>query len=137
MSSRSQILKVLACQTVLVSLLVFIAVGLCRADQASATIGRDGNRVVLKISLPSPPPVNLIAQITVPPQVNIVSTSPPAAKVDKKKSIIKWLVKNPQPGASQFFVTTSPGVDPASVSAMILYRNPGDGSMIKIRASAD
>ena len=137
MPCRTKIPKMLACQTLFICLMLFISPLIGRAEQASATLGRDGDKLILKLSLPSPPPVNLIAQITVPPGVKIVSTSPQAAKVDRKKSQIKWLVKNPRPGAAQFSVTTSPGADPASASAVVLYRNPGDGSMVKIRAAAN
>lgn len=136
MSGKTHFLKTLAICSALICLTIAITTEISRADQVSAALQHNNNKLTLKVFLASPPPVNLIAQITIPAQVKIVSTSPKATKVDRKKSMIKWLVKNPQAGTLQFAVTTSPGADPSSVAAVVLYRKPGDGSLIKIKAKA-
>lgn len=117
--------------------LLFIVVSAttqCHAGQDAATLAAENGQLVLQISLPKPPPVNLIAQLKLPANARIVSASPKAAKIDTKKSVVKWLVKNPKSGSLQFKVKTSPPTAPASASAIITYRNPGDGSLVKIEA---
>ena len=104
------------------------------AGQVAATLVRDKQNVKLEVSVPSPPPSSIIAGITLPKNTKIVGTSPTSAKIDPKSSSVKWLVKNPRPGTLRFSASTSPAADFAQVSAEILYRAPGGGSLIKINA---
>lgn len=106
----------------------------CLAGQVEATINRDNQSLRLEVSVPSPPPSSIIAGITLPKNTKVVGTSPKSAKIDPKTSSVKWLVKNPQPGTLRFSASTSPPADFSEVSAEILYRAPGGGSLIKINA---
>ena len=118
------------------ALLLSIAVpfAACRADQGTAIISAENGQLILQVNLPTPPPVNLIAQMKLQSQAKIVSASPSAAKIDPDKSLVKWLVKNPRPGKLRFSVTTSPPVTSSSASGLIIYRNPGDGNLVRIQA---
>ena len=118
----------------LVSLLFLAMAAQSIAGQAAATLQQDGQSLRLEVSVPSPPPTSLIASIKLPAQTKIGATSPPAAKVDSKKAHIKWLVKHPRPGTLRFSVTTSPPIKLSSVSAEVLFRPPGGGSLTRIEA---
>lgn len=99
-----------------------------------ATIHQQGQTLSLEVAVPAPPPSSIIAGIKLSQQVKIVKTFPASAKLDAQASHVKWLVKNPSPGKLRFTVTTSPAADLAKVSAEILYRSPGGGSLQKIEA---
>lgn len=120
----------------IVVLFVFVAASFanCLANQGQATLRAEDGKLVLSVNLPNPPPVNLITKLKFQATTRIISTSPEADKIDKKKSTIKWLIKNPQPGQLRLSVKTSPAVQPSSASAVVTYRKPGDGSLIKIQA---
>lgn len=105
------------------------------AGQGSATLTEQDGQLILLIDLPKPPPVNLIAQLKLRSQAQITAATPKAAKIDKEKSVVKWLVKNPQPGKLRFSVKTSAPVSASSASAVVTYRKPGDGSLITIEAA--
>ena len=106
----------------------------CLAGQVAATLQRENQHLKLEVSVPSPPPSSIIAGIKLPKNTRIVSTSPKSAKIDAKSSSVKWLVKNPRPGSLRFSASTSTPVDFSKVSAEILYRTPGGGSLIKVNA---
>jgi hypothetical protein len=106
----------------------------CLAGQVAATLHQDNQNLRLEVSVPSPPPSSIIAGIKLPKNIKIVRTSPKSAKIDPKTSSIKWLVKNPRPGTLPFSASTSPVPDFSRVSAEILYRAPGGGSLIKVNA---
>ncbi|MBT8354299.1 MAG: hypothetical protein KJO60_07235 [Desulfofustis sp.] len=106
----------------------------CVAGQVAATLNRDNQNLILEVSVPSPPPSSIIAGIKLPKNTKIVGTSPKSAKIDLKRSSVKWLVKNPRPGTQRFSASTSPPADFTKVSAEILYRAPGGGSLIKVDA---
>lgn len=105
----------------------------CRAATGKAELSAKDGELVLQVSLPKPPPVNLIARLQIHIKTKIAATSPKAVKIDAKKSMVKWLVKNPSSGQLRLTVKTSPPVPASSASAVITYRNPGDGSTIKIK----
>lgn len=106
----------------------------CLAEQVAATLHQQGPTLSLEISVVSPPPTNLIAIIKLPPKTKIVATSPQNAKLDPKKSEIKWLVKTPSQGVQRFSATSSKPTEFSKVSAEILYRKPSGGKLVKIDA---
>lgn len=118
----------------LVSMLFLALAAQSIAGQAAATLEQDGQTIRLEVSVPTPPPTSLIAGIKLPAQTKIGATSPPSAKVDSQNAHIKWLVKHPRPGTLRFSVTTSPPMKLSSVSAEVLFRPPGGGSLIRIDA---
>lgn len=119
----------------IIALLFFFAASsvFCQADQGSATLTAQNNQLLLHVTLPKPPPDNLIVQLKLQSQTQIVATTPKAAKIDKKKSVVKWLVKSPQPKQLKFSVRTSSPIRASSASAVVTYRKPGDGSLVKIQ----
>lgn len=120
------------------ALLFFTAFAtICSAGQGTATLTAQDDQLILLVDIPKPPPVNLIAQLKLQTHTQILSTTPKAVKIDKKKSIVKWLVKNPQPGQLRFSVKTSPPVKASSADAVVTYRKPGDGSLVKIQAEKE
>ena len=106
----------------------------CLAEQVAATLQQQAQNLNLEVSMAAPPPTSLIAAMELPPQTKIQATSPGNAKLDQKKSQIKWLVKNPSAGTLRFSVTLTKPADLSKVSAEILYRKPGGGKLIKIIA---
>ena len=106
----------------------------CLAGQVAATVERDNQKLRLEVSVPSPPPSSIIVGMKLPKNTKIVSISPRSAKIDPKTSSVKWLVKNPGPGTLRFSASASPPPDFSKVSAEILYRAPGGGSLIKVNA---
>ena len=114
--------------------LLWSAPSVAPAAQLQATIHQQGPTLSLDVAVPAPPPSSIIAGIKLSPKLKIVRTSPASAKVDSQTPHVKWLVKNPPPGAHRFTVTTSPAADLSKVSADILYRSPGGGSLQKVEA---
>lgn len=106
----------------------------CSADTVSATLLSNGKTLTLQVSVADPAPSSLIARLHLPAQAKIVSTSPTGAKVDRKASTIKWLVKTPFSGSLKFSATTATAPDFSSVSGLVLFRHPKDGKLIKIAA---
>ena len=122
---------------VLTTLCFLLCVGTAsnsEAGQAGALLMQDGQTIVLEVSVPTPPPSSLIATIKLSPQVKIEATSPGTAKINAKKGQIKWLVKNPRQGSLRFSARTASPPDFSKVSAEVLFRAPGGGSLTKIDA---
>ena len=107
----------------------------CLAGSGKATLSSQNDKLVVKVNLPSPPPVNLIAKLKLKKSMQVVSASPKAAKIDKEKSVVTWLIKKPQRSTLTFSVKTTPSAALSSASAVITYRSPGDGSLVTIQAS--
>ena len=134
MGDKRRYLRPLFLLPIYVSMLLGTGAVDCLADQVAATLQQEGKKLKLEISVAAPPPSSLIARIKLPSQPKIVATSPTTAKLDQKKSHIKWLVKNPSPGTLRFSVTTSAATDFSKVSAEVLYRKPGSKKSINIDA---
>ena len=134
MSYKTGYLRPLFLLPVVVSIMLGGGAADCLANQVAATLRQQAQILSLEISVDSPSPTSLIAIIKLPPQTKVATTSPKTAKLDPKKSQIKWLVKNPSPGTLRFSVTTSVSTDFSKVSAEVLYRKPGGDKSIKVDA---
>lgn len=106
----------------------------CRADQGSATLTSSNGQLILQLDLPTPTPTNLIAELKLQSRAQVVATEPEAAKIDKKRSTVKWLVKNPRQNRLRLTVKTTPPVEPQAASAVVTFRNPSDGTLVQIQA---
>ncbi len=134
MSYKTRYLGRLFFLPLLVSIVLASGAVDCLAEQVAATLQQQAQNLNLEVSMAAPPPTNLIAIIELAPQTKIEATSPRNAKLDPKKSQVKWLVKNPRAGTLRFSVTAAKPIDLSKVSAEILYRKPGGGKLIKIDA---
>ncbi len=134
MSYKTRYLGRLFFLPLLVSIVLASGAVDCLAEQVAATLQQQAQNLNLEVSVAAPPPTSLIAVMELPPQTKIQATSPGNAKLDQKKSQIKWLVKNPSAGTLRFSVTLTKPTDLSKVSAEILYRKPGGGKLIKIIA---
>lgn len=114
--------------------IIMIGMEPCQAETVSASLKKNGKTITLQVSVADPAPTSLIARLHFPAQMTVVSTSPSGAKVDRKAANIKWLVKKPRLGALQFSATTEAAPDFSKVSGVVLFRQPGEGSLITIEA---
>ena len=120
--------------TILIAvLLVALPASASRAEQVTATLGREAAALVLEISLAPPAPASLIARVTLPSGTGVVSVSPEGAKIDRGGTEVKWLVKSPRPGSHRFTVATEKPVATSSVTAVVLYRT-GQGTLVTVPA---
>lgn len=91
-----------------------------------------GNKILLEMSIGTPPPASLIIIQNIPTGVDIISSSPQIKKFNKKQGEAKWLLKDVGAGNMTLTLTLSSPIGPGQISGEIRYKNPVNGSMIQM-----
>jgi hypothetical protein len=87
-------------------------------------ISKTATSFVLKIQVGRPAPANLIVIQRLPPGTAISNASPPPNKYNKKKGVVRWLLRNVRPGTLQVSLNLKNRVNPGQVRAEIRCKNP-------------
>ncbi|MEW6593324.1 MAG: hypothetical protein AB1413_00475 [Thermodesulfobacteriota bacterium] len=90
-----------------------------------------GNRIELEVSIGAPPPATLIITQSLPPDVTVVSTSPPVKKFSQKPGEAKWLVTGSGPGTTVLVMTLDKPVQAGQITGEMMYNDPATGATIR------
>lgn len=91
-----------------------------------------GTKIELEITVKTPPPATLIITQTMPPDVTVVSTSPPVKKFSQKPGEAKWLIMGSGPGTSVIAMTLSKAVQAGQISGEMVYNDPATGAPVRM-----
>jgi hypothetical protein len=112
----------------LATIVLMFSPDLCKADAVTARLAKAGsNKAVITINLKDAAPTTLIVLLRLPSNINIVKTTPPADKINKKKSTITWLLKNTTPGTLGVEFSSDQSFGLNNITATVRYRDPNRG----------
>lgn len=120
---------------VIVNVLFFLVLLLCHSSLAATAVSGKhlstaGKKIVLALSVRSPAPSSLIVEQYISPGNSVISTSPPAKKVNKKNGKIKWLFRNISPGRLTITTLLQRPLK-GTVNTFVRYRDPATGQYIE------
>ena len=95
-------------------------------------ISSSGTDIILHLTIQNPAPANLIVEQYLLPENTILTTSPPAKKLDNSQGNIKWLFKNTRNGTLSLAVHLSAPLS-GDVSAIVRYRTPQGGAFTELK----
>jgi hypothetical protein len=116
--------------------LLFLQTYPALAQEITAGLQKKGSAgFVLEVDLPKPAPGNIIAEIQYPPSLDVQTAQPRAAKIDRKKGLIKWLIKNARPGKLKLQAGFSQPFEKSTISGYVRYRTIQEGTLAEIEAA--
>ncbi|MBI4792539.1 MAG: hypothetical protein HY789_07425 [Deltaproteobacteria bacterium] len=95
-------------------------------------ISSAGKNIVLDLEVKGPSAANLIVHQFLPPEVGIVSSTPPAMKFDPKLGRAQWLMKKVAPGKIRIAMELTESIPPGSIRAEVRCRDQETGQMMDI-----
>lgn len=112
--------------------------GLASAGQGAEIIkgqyvSKTATSFVLEIQVGRPAPANLIVIQRLPPGTAINNASPPPNKYNKRKGVVRWLLRNVRPGSLQIRLDLQDRVNPGQVRAEIRCKNPVSKKLVTTR----
>ncbi len=88
------------------------------------------NTIIIQLNTSPPPPAAFIVQLKIPAGLQIKSASPDPAGFNSKTGSVKWLIKQPQTGASKLSITTSSPIGIPGLKGEIRFRHPKSGRSV-------
>jgi len=84
----------------------------------------------LELNISEPVPASIIISLNLPPQFDVLDSTPPVKKHSKKDNEVKWLLKDLQPGRHVITYLLSSPLPPEQFECIVQYRDPRTGQMI-------
>lgn len=119
--------------------MLFVCAGLFAVKTAFARdlvsgryISSAGKNIILDLNVKGPATSNLIVHQFLSAPVDIINSSPPLMKFDKKKGKAQWLIKKVQPGQVRITMELSEPIQPGMVRAEVRCRDQETGQMMDI-----
>ena len=100
------------------------------ADVSGSFIQKNAATVIIQVETTPPPPGAYIVEVQVPAGVNITGLKPESSGYNRKKGMVKWLLKNPGTGRKDLVIIFAGAVDASSLKGVIHYRHPVSGHSI-------
>jgi uncharacterized protein (DUF58 family) len=95
-------------------------------------ISSAGNNIILDLEVKGPSAANLIVHQFLPPEVGIVSSTPPVMKFDPRQGRAQWLMKKVPPGKVRIAMELTASIPPGSIRAEVRCRDQETGQMMDI-----
>ncbi len=125
--------KIVRFYLVLQLLALMVSAGSVLAEGLQARyLENSGTKSVLEIHIEDPPPSSVIVKQHLPSNKKIAGTLPAYTKYNKKKNVLTWLIKRPDPGVQKVIIHYKSILSGAGASAVIRCKNPSDGSLMTI-----
>ena len=132
-NKRSFFHTYIAVTVILLSVCSFASVGQAADGIRGQYVRKTATSFVLEILVDRPAPANLIVIQRIPPGTAISKASPPPSKYNRKKGVVRWLLRNVAPGTIQVRLDLQARVDPAQVQAEIRCKNPVSRKLVTTR----
>jgi hypothetical protein len=95
-------------------------------------ISSAGKNIILDLEVKGPSAANLIVHQFLPPEIAIVSSTPPVMKFDPKQGRAQWLMKKVAPGKVRIAMELTESIPPGSIRAEVRCRDQETGQMMDI-----
>lgn len=92
----------------------------------------NGNRIELEVTVSAPPPATLIITQSLPPDVSVVSTTPPVKKFSQRPGEAKWLIMGSGPGTTVIGMNLSKPVRANQIGGEMIYNDPATGAPVRM-----
>ncbi len=123
--------------TLLAALVFLCCWGIATPILAKGLVGgrylvASGTRIEVEVTIGAPPPATLIITQSLPPDVTVVSTTPPVKKFSQRPGEVKCLITGSGPGTMVITMTLSKAVQSGQIGGELVYNDPTSGAMVRL-----
>ncbi len=133
--SRFRPITAIFCTSVLILFLFALPQASCAANGtvSGRYLRHAGGTVILQLAIGSPAPQAVIVEQFLPAGTRVVSSAPPAQKINARAGVIKWLLIGVRPGRRVLTLKVAPAEAAGRVSAILRYRTADGGEIVAQR----
>ncbi len=118
---------------ILLCTFVFFPLNYAQAEAVSASYAKiEEGLVAIELKIEAPAPKTILLTQNLPPGAIITKASPVYNKYDRKTGTATWLLKDIKPGKRLIRFSTDKPVSPGSLSAVLRFREPKSGKVVRI-----